>query len=98
MILEFVVEAIEWRGPAPFVFVRVPEDVSAEIKAVSNLVTYGWGCIPVKARIGKTDYTTSLFPKDGNYLVPVKVLVQKAEGAKVGDILKVRLELSIEFP
>ncbi len=98
MILEFVGEAIEWRGPAPFVFVRVPEDVSAEIKAVSNLVTYGWGCIPVKARIGKTDYTTSLFPKDGNYLVPVKVLVQKAEGAKVGDILKVRLELSIEFP
>lgn len=98
MILEFIGEAIEWRGPAPFVFVRVPEDVSAEIKAVSNLVTYGWGCIPVKARIGKTDTTTALFPKDGAYLVPVKVLVQKAEGAKVGDRLQVRLELSINFP
>ncbi len=98
MILEFVGEAIEWRGPAPFVFVQVPGDVSAEIKAVSNLVTYGWGCIPVKARIGKTEYTTSLFPKDGAYLVPVKVVVQKAEGAKVGDLLQVRLELSINFP
>jgi Domain of unknown function (DUF1905) len=98
VILDFVGDAIEWRGPSPFVFVRGPEDISAEIKAVSNLVTYGWGCIPVKARIGQTDYTTSLFPKDGHYLVPVKVAVQKSEGAKVGDQLHVRLVLSIEFP
>lgn len=93
MVWEFAGEAIEWRGPAPFVFVPVPPDLSAEIKAISNRVTYGWGVIPATVRIGKTEYSTSLFPKDGVYLVPVKVLVQRAEGVKVGDVAHVRLEL-----
>ncbi len=41
MILEFEGEAIEWRGPAPFVFLPVPPDISAEIKDLSALLTYG---------------------------------------------------------
>lgn len=94
MILEFEGEAIWWRGPSPFVFVPVPEEQSNEIKAVSNLLTYGWGCIPVTAVIGSTKYTTSLFPRQGIYLVPVKMVVQKAEGVKVGDQVKLRLELN----
>ncbi|AIE87340.1 DUF1905 domain-containing protein [Fimbriimonas ginsengisoli] len=93
MILEFGGEAIWWRGPAPFVFVPVPADLSAEIKANSSRFTYGWGVIPAIVQIGDTEYTTSLFPKDGRYLVPVKVAVQKAEGVKVGDFVGIRLEL-----
>jgi len=95
MVLEFEGEAIEWRGPAPFVFVPVPADLSAEIKAVANRITYGWGVIPSVVRIGGTEYKTSLFPKDGGYLVPVKVVVQKAEGVKIGDSVPVRIELTI---
>jgi hypothetical protein len=93
MVLEFGGEAIWWRGPAPFVFVPVPPDLSAEIKSISSQVTYGWGCIPVTAHIGGTEYTTSLFPKDGIYLVPVKTKVQKAESIAVGDHLHIRLEV-----
>jgi len=93
LVLTFDGEAIWWRGPAPFVFVPVPPDLSAEIKAISANVTYGWGCIPVVAQIGGTEYTTSLFPKDGIYLVPVKSLVQKAENVSVGDKVNVRLEV-----
>jgi hypothetical protein len=93
VVLEFSGEAISWRGPAPFVFVRVPIDLSAEIKSIANRVTYGWGVIPVIARIGKTEYKTSLFPKDGSYLVPVKVAVQKAEGVALGDAVSVYLEV-----
>jgi hypothetical protein len=93
MILEFSGETIEWRGPAPFMFVAVPPAQSAEIKAISAQVTYGWGCIPVKACIGGTTYTTSLFPRDGIYLVPVKVAVQRAEKVGFGDTVKVRLEV-----
>lgn len=93
MTLEFLGEAIWWRGPAPFIFVAVPAAQAAEIKSVSSQVTYGWGCIPVKALIGDTEYTTSLFPKDGTYLVPVKVVVQKAEGVKVGDLVGVTLTI-----
>lgn len=97
MILEFSAVAIEWRGPAPFVYVPVPPDLSADIKAVSAMATYGWGCIPVKARIGDTEFTTSLFPRKELYLVPVKVVVQKAEGVQVGDLVNVRLEIELKF-
>ncbi|RYG45978.1 DUF1905 domain-containing protein [bacterium] len=94
MVLEFEGEAIEWRGPAPYLFVPVPPDLSAEIKALSAHLTYGWGVIPTAARIGETDYQTSLFPRDGVYLVPVKVAVQRAEGVRVGDRVTLRLDLS----
>ncbi|MCE9559941.1 MAG: DUF1905 domain-containing protein [Armatimonadetes bacterium] len=95
MVLEFCGEAISWRGPAPFVFVPVPPDLSAEIKALSSRLTYGWGCIPVVATIGETETKTSLFPRNGIYLVPVKFVVQKAEKVAVGDLVGVRLELNI---
>ena len=84
-----------WRGPAPFLFVAVPPKQSDEIKAVSGLVTYGWGVIPVHVRIGNTEWKTSLFPKDGKYLVPIKMLVQKAENVKEGDEATIQLELRL---
>jgi len=93
MTLEFSGEIIYWRGPAPFLFVRVPPEQSAEIRDVAKQVTYGWGCIPVEARIGETKFTTSLFPKDGGYLLPVKVAVQKAEQVGEGDTVSARIDL-----
>jgi hypothetical protein len=93
MVLEFNGEIFEWRGPAPFYFVRVPEEQSAEIEAVAAMVTYGWGAIPVKVRIGTTDFKTSLFPKDERYLVPVKDAVRRSERLDLGDTVTVRLWL-----
>lgn len=93
MTLEFSGEIIYWRGPAPFLFVRVPPEQAAEIRDIAKQVTYGWGCIPVEARIGETRFTTSLFPKDGGYLLPVKVAVQKAEQVGEGDTVSARIEL-----
>jgi hypothetical protein len=89
--LEFTGEVWFWRGPSPYHFVTVPEDECAELEATSALVTYGWGMIPVEASIGSTRWTTSLFPKDGGYVVPVKALVREAERIAVGDEVKVRL-------
>jgi len=91
--LEFKGEIIHWRGPSPFHFVTVPDEESAAIEAVSALVTYGWGAIPVKARIGETDFTTSLFPKGDLYLVPVKDAVRRAEDLTLGDVVTVQLHL-----
>jgi hypothetical protein len=85
MRLEFRGEIIYWRGPAPFHFIAVPRDGAGEIRAISSVVTYGWGVIPVSARIGRTEWTTSLFPKDGGYLVPIKDAVRRAEGLALGD-------------
>ena len=56
-------------------------------------MTYGWGMIPVTAQVGRTQWTTSLFPKDGGYIVPLKDAVRKAEALEVGDEVTVRLSL-----
>jgi hypothetical protein len=93
--LEFSGELIHWRGPAPFHFVGVPEAESAAIKDVAALVTYGWGVIPVAARIRGTGWTTSLFPRDGRYLVPVKDAVRRAERLELGDVVPVSLTLDV---
>lgn len=93
MELEFEGEVIHWRGPSPFHFVAVPDEASAAIDAVATMVSYGWGAIPVRARIGDTDFTTSLFPKDDRYLVPVKRAVRSAEQIELGDDVTVRLVL-----
>ena len=94
MIIDFKGEIFYWRGPAPFLFVAVPEQPSRELKAVSAMVTYGWGVIPVLVRIGKTEWKTSLFPKEGRYLVPIRMSVQKSENLKVGDSVSIQLEIS----
>ena len=95
MELEFTNEIIYWRGPAPFHFVEVPDEQSAAIEAVASIVTYGWGVIPVTARIGHTDFQTSLFPKGDLYFVPVKVAVRRAEQLELGDRVTVRLSLNL---
>ncbi|NYD41694.1 DUF1905 domain-containing protein [Nocardioides panaciterrulae] len=91
MELEFTGELWFWRGPAPWHFVSVPEEDCEELQATSALVTYGWGMIPVGVRIGATRWTTSLWPKDGGYVVPVRSDVRRAEGLEVGDRVTVRL-------
>lgn len=95
MEFTFTNASIEWRGPAPFFYVPVPESVAQEILSVAAMVTYGWGVIPVQVRIGQTEFTTSLFPKNGTYLVPVKAAVQKAEGLKYGGDVPLTLELTL---
>lgn len=93
MIIEFSGIIWFWRGPAPWFFVTIPESQSQDIKAISNFVTYGWGVIPVHVRIGKTKWTTSLFPKEDCYIVPIKASVRKAENIAEGDTVSVHLEI-----
>lgn len=95
MIFEFNGKIWYWRGPAPFFFVTMPAKQSRHLKAISGLVTYGWGVIPVDVRIGKTEFRTSLFPKDGRYIVPIKSSVRKAENLENGNKVTVQLEVRL---
>ena len=95
VILSFSGELWHWRGPSPFHFVTVPQDESGLLKDVASTVSYGWGMIPVAARIGRTDWTTSLFPKDGQFVVPVKDAVRKAESLGIGDVVTIRLAIDL---
>lgn len=94
MDVEFSGEVFEWRGPSPYYFVAVPDEESALIESLSSLVTYGWGMIPVGVMIGSSRWTTSLYPKEGLYVVPLKSAVRKAEGLEVGERVSVRLDVS----
>lgn len=82
-----------WKGPAPWYFVTVPAQQCGDLNAIAGSVTYGWGMIPVHVRIGKTVWKTSLFPKDGQYIVPIKASVRKAESLAEGDDVMVRLDV-----
>ena len=88
-------ELIHWRGPSPFHFVPIPATQSAKIKSLSSKLTYGWGVIPVRVTVGNTTFTTSLFPKDGIYLVPVKAAVRKAETLPLGSQVRLTLAFTL---
>jgi hypothetical protein len=89
----FAGEVIEWRGPAPFLFVAMTPEDSDDLREAARGLIY-WGQVPVIVTIGATEFTTALFPKDGRYLVPVKVAVQKAEAIGEGAPVQVRLRLN----
>ena len=95
MELEVRGEVFYWRGPAPFHFVTVPEEPSAALEAMSSEVSYGWGVIPVGARIGRTAFQTSLFPREDLYLLPIKAAVRRAEGIALGDVVAATLTVDI---
>jgi hypothetical protein len=84
---------IEWRGPSPFYFVPIPEGPSKKIKAIAAQLTYGWGVIPVLGKIGKTDFSTALIPKDGRYYLPIKNAVRFAEELEVGSEVSVSISV-----
>ena len=90
---KFETKLIEWRGPAPFVYAPVPKEHVEELRRVAKAVSYGWGCVPVEAKIGGTSFTTSLFPKDDTYLLPLKIAVRRKTNVTVGDKVSVVMTL-----
>ena len=90
---EFEGTLIEWRGPAPFFFLPVPAEMSLEIKELAKTLSYGWGVVPVKALIADTDFKTSLFPREGLFMVPIKEIVRRANQLEVGQQVSVKLVL-----
>lgn len=92
MEIEFSGEVVEWRGPAPFHFVRLPLDAADLVDEVKAEVVY-WGVVPVRAHIGDTGFTTSMFPREETWFLPVKDAVRRAEGVGLGDVVDVRLSI-----
>jgi hypothetical protein len=92
MDFEFEGPVVEWRGPAPFYFVAIPEEDSEDIKLAAKGVEY-WGQVPVVARIGDLDFTTALFPRDGRYLLPLKDMVRTSVGLEVEQVVAVALRV-----
>ena len=89
--LAFEAQVIHWRGPSPFFFAPLPAREADEVRRVSRAVTYGWGVIPVEAEVGAAAFTTSLFPKDDGYLLPLKDVVRREANVTAGDTIAVTM-------
>ena len=87
----FSAPVIYWRGPAPHLFARIPEPTSGAIALAGREFSYGWGCIPVRARIAGVDFTTALIPKDGVYLLPLKLAVRRPLALEAGAEVEVEM-------
>lgn len=95
MHLEVTGEVIEWRGPAPFHFVVIPDDESDAIRAVAGAVTYGWGVVPAACELAGTRFTTSLFPREGRYWIPLKAAARRPSGAVLGDVVTIGVDIEV---
>ncbi len=93
MEFQFSALVIEWRGPAPFYYADIPVQDSEDVKDAAKGLEY-WGQVPVVVRIGDTDFTTALFPKDGRYLLPLRAAVRRAEGIELGMTVQVGMGLN----
>lgn len=89
----FTGEVIEWRGPAPYLFVAMTPEDSEDLKEAASGLIY-WGQVPVHVTIGGTEFTTALFPRNGRYMVPVKVAVRRAETIEEGATVEVAVRLN----
>lgn len=84
---------VEWRGPAPYFFLEVPDEQSDDIKEAARGLEY-WGQVAVDVRVGETGFRTALFPKDGRYLVPLRVAVRREAGLELGQVVDAGLDLA----
>lgn len=85
---------VYWRGPSPHYFMPVPPPLCADLAEVAAEVTYGWGMIPVEVTLGRHTWETSLWPKDGGYLLPVRARVRRDLGLDTDDLVDVRFRVA----
>lgn len=94
MDTRFSAELFEWRGPAPFYWLSLPDDVCEYVREEAAMASYGWGAVPVRVRIGATEWETSLLPRDGGYALPVKKDVRLRERFGEGDSVMVSMSVA----
>lgn len=97
MVVTFDAELWIWdaRRLDSWTFVSLPAEASQEIRELADGMTRGFGAVRARVRLGKTTWSTSIFPdsKRGCYVLPVKQAVRKAEKIEAGDVARLTIEL-----
>lgn len=78
-------------------FARVPEDISAKIKEMQKgRLRRGWGAVYAKAKVGKSEWTTSIFPDrhSGTYILPLKKQIRYEENLYDGIDINISIQIS----
>lgn len=96
MIIEFESDVFRWdaRDDASWYFTAVPPELSEDIREIPR-PHRGFGSVRVRARIGESEWATSIFPdsKSGSYVLPLKKAVRDAENLVQGGSVTVRLDV-----
>jgi hypothetical protein len=96
MIVVFESELWLWdaRRDQSWTFVSLPAEESQDIREMFEGPRRGFGSLKVRATLGGSTWTTSIFPSaDGRYVLPVKRAIRKAEDLEVGDLTTTTVEL-----
>ncbi|WP_370051032.1 DUF1905 domain-containing protein [Sinorhizobium fredii] len=92
---EFDAELWLYPGKGGWHFVRLPAAIAGQIKFLAEPKTRGWRSEAVIVRIGKTEWTTSVFPDkaSGSFLLPVKAEVRRNAKLAAGQSVRIKLSL-----
>ena len=90
--IKYEFSAKPWKhgGVASWYFVSLPYEVAREIREGFQTEERGWGRLPVTARVGDSEWKTSIFfdTKAKTYLLPLKAELRRKEGLEVGKSLE----------
>ena len=96
MLIEFESDVFRWsaRDDVALYLTAVPPELSEDIREIPR-PQRGFGSVRVRARIGDSEWTTSIFPdsKTGSYVLPLKKSVRDAEAIVEGGPVVVRIEV-----
>lgn len=92
----YTFSSVLWRWKArsdSWYFVTLPPEQSAELRELPR-PPRGFGSIRVKVTIGRSTWSTSVFPDaERGYVLPVKRGVRDAEGIEHEDVVAVTVEV-----
>lgn len=92
---EFSSELTEWdaRNDVSMALATVPTDIAEDIRDM-ELPRRGFGSVRVRARVGTSEWRTSIFPsKTGEYVLPVKQAIRRKEELELGDVADFEIDI-----
>ena len=94
MQITFDAELFPWDANTSWVFAALPADDADAVDDATSLVG-GFGSVKVNVQIGKTAWSTSLFPSKEmqTYVLPLKKAVREAEDLSVGQTASITIEI-----
>lgn len=89
--IKYEFNAMPWKyvGPAGWVFVSLPDQMSKEIRNTFKNEEAGWGRLKAIVKLGNTEWQTAIWfdTKMNTYLLPLKSEIRKKEKIDLDEIL-----------
>ena len=97
MSFRFHAEVWKYPGDSAWHFVTLPIEVAEEIHDLTAGSRRGFGSVRVVATIGKSQWSTSVFPekKSGSYVLPLKKSIRSSEHLEDGGPADIAIALAL---